>query len=268
MKKAVPGRAWYFVDEAGDPSFYGKGNRLIVGNDGCSRVLILGFVEILDPLPIRRELLRLQEYVTTHPYFQKEPHRSRTAVAFHAKNDLPEVRYLVFDLIKTFDVRAEFIVARKIEHIFIEHDDKKQNNFYDYLVSRLFEQTLRRHEDNLLYFAQRGSKTRQQPLANAIKKGIERNAAWQNGACSTKWSVQAQTLGGEPCLSVVDYLCYAVYQAYEHRDMRFFETIRDKISVVGDIYDHNAPCRWYNRRNKPFHIEKTTPLELHSVKTE
>ncbi len=119
MKKAVPGRAWYFVDEAGDPSFYGKGNRLIVGNDGCSRVLILGFVEILDPLPIRRELLRLQEYVTTHPYFQKEPHRSRTAVAFHAKNDLPEVRYLVFDLIKTFDVRAEFIVARKIEHILL-----------------------------------------------------------------------------------------------------------------------------------------------------
>ncbi len=164
MKKARAGRAWYFVDEAGDPNFYGKKNRFIVGEKGCSRVFILGFAEIFDPIPIRQELLRLQQYVVNNPYFHKKPYIDRTAIAFHAKNDLPEVRYLVFDLIKSFDVRAEFIVARKIEKIFVERDQKKANNFYDHLVSCLFERTLRRHEDNLLYFSQRGSRKRQRPL--------------------------------------------------------------------------------------------------------
>jgi hypothetical protein len=264
MNKARAGRAWYFIDEAGDPNFYGKGNRLIVGEKGCSRVFILGFAEILDPVPIRHELKHLQQSVINNPYFHKKPYIDRTAIAFHAKDDLPEVRYLVFDLIRTFDVRAEFIVARKRKDIFLERDKNKQNNFYDHLVSCLFERTLRRHEDNLLYFSQRGSKKRQRPLVEAIEKGIERNKQWQNGSCTTQWSIQAQLPSGEPCLSVVDYLCYAVYQAYENRDMRFFEAIRDKISVVGDIYDHEAEVRWYNRRNKPFHIEKTTPLKLHS----
>lgn len=260
MKKPKAGRAWYFIDESGDPTFYGKGNRLIVGEPGCSRIFLLGFVEVLDPLPIRQKLLELQSYVVNNPYFSKEPHRSRTAITFHAKNDLPEVRFLVFDLIRTFDVRAEVIVARKIEHYFVEYDHKSQNAFYDHLVSCLFERTLRRHEENLLYFAERGSKTRQQPLVKAIQKGIEKNGTWQGGTCSTHWEVQAQRPSGEPCLSVVDYILWAVFKAYNDRDMRFFNTIRDKVSVLGDIYDHAAPVRWYNRRNKQFDIEKTTPL--------
>ena len=59
MKKAQEGQQWYFVDESGDPTFYDRHGNLIVGQEGCSPILILGFVETSDPHPIRSALAEL-----------------------------------------------------------------------------------------------------------------------------------------------------------------------------------------------------------------
>ena len=47
-----------------------------------------------------------------YPTFEK------TKKYFHAKDDTPEVREKVFKMIANFDLKAEFIVARKKEKIF------------------------------------------------------------------------------------------------------------------------------------------------------
>ena len=49
MKKAQTGQHWFFVDESGDPTFYDEAGNLIVGQTGCSPILLLGFVEMSDP---------------------------------------------------------------------------------------------------------------------------------------------------------------------------------------------------------------------------
>lgn len=49
----------FFVDESGDPAFYGKGGRIIVGEEGCSRAFLLGFVVTDDPEPLRERLTAL-----------------------------------------------------------------------------------------------------------------------------------------------------------------------------------------------------------------
>ena len=59
MKKAKPGSNWFFVDESGDPTFYDRKGNLIVGQGGCSPILVLGFVETQQPEPIRQAVLRL-----------------------------------------------------------------------------------------------------------------------------------------------------------------------------------------------------------------
>jgi hypothetical protein len=43
MRPIVDKERWYFVDEAGDPVFYGKGKKCIVGTEGCSRTFSVGF---------------------------------------------------------------------------------------------------------------------------------------------------------------------------------------------------------------------------------
>ena len=72
--------------------------------------------------------------------------------------------------------------------------------------------------------------------------------------------VEPQTAVGEPCLQVIDYLNWAVYRAFVKREMRYYRSIEDKVSLLLDLYDADRyPKNWYNRDN-PFDIEKASPL--------
>lgn len=116
------------------------------------------------------------------------------------------------------------------------------------------------HEENHIYFAKRQSKTRQAPFVAAIERGRRRFEAYCKSPAKTTFEAQAQTPVGEPCLSVIDYLIWSVYRAYTTGEMRYFNTVRTKIRLVGDIFDYDAkPNNWYNQNN-PFEIKKVTPL--------
>lgn len=260
MKKPQAGSTWFFVDESGDPTFYdGKGN-LIVGQPGCSPILILGLIETQAPETIRRAILALQEEIVHDPYFQDVPSLRKTAVAFHAKDDLPEIRYRVFKLLSSLDFRAQYVVARKIERVFRNNFEASETAFYDHLVSRLFENLMHRYESNLIYFAKRGSRDRQAPLAAAIQRGIERFQDKWGTEVTTTFQVQAQMPKGEPCLSVVDYMNWAVYRAFTRGEMRYYRVVADKVSLLVDLYDKDKyPDNWYSRKNR-FDAKKITPL--------
>jgi hypothetical protein len=260
MKKARSGTNWFFVDEAGDPTFYDKRGNLIVGQPGCSPVLILGFIETQDPQAMRHAVAALQHQIVQDPYFQEFPSIQKTSIAFHAKDDVPEVRYLFFKLLATLDFSAQLVVARKIERVFRNNFQAKEHLFYDHLVSQLFQNVLHRRQHNCIYFAKRGSRERQEPFYMAILRGVRRFEQKWSTTVRTTIEVQAQTPGGEPCLSVIDYVNWAVYRAYTRGEMRFYKVIEDKVSLLVDLYDAaKHPDNWYNRRN-PFDVEKITPL--------
>ena len=262
MKQPRMGKAWYFVDEAGDPTFYSKRGKLIVEQPGCSPILILGFIKTADPHALRAAIGELQHELINDPYLQGKASLARTAIAFHANDDMHEVRYRFFKLIASFDIQAQVIVARKIERVFIEYDGAKQQAFYDHVVSCLFEKVLHLHEENHIYFAKRQSRARQAPLTAAIQRGRAHFEQHGGLPTPTQFSVQAQTPSGEPCLSVIDYINWAVYQAYTRGEMRYFNAIRDKVRLVADIYDYEQkPRNWYDCKN-PFDIQKVTPLQL------
>jgi hypothetical protein len=260
MKKPQTGSNWFFVDESGDPTFYDQRGNLIVGQQGCSPILLLGFIETPDPQPIRKALLALHQAIVLDPYFQGVPSLEKTRIAFHAKDDLPEIRFQVYKLLATLDFKAQFIVARKIERVFRNNFDAKETKFYDHLVSQLFKRSLHRYQDNFIYFAKRGSRERQEPLENAIHRGIHEFEQTWNTQVNTRLHIQSQTPVGEPCLSVIDYMNWAVYRALTRREMRFYRVVEQKVSFLLDLYDYDKyPNNWYSRKN-PFDIEKITPL--------
>ena len=260
MKTPEPGHNWFFVDESGDPTFYDRRGNLIVRQGGCSPILILGFIETQNPPAIRRAILELQQEVISDSYFQEFPSLKKTAIAFHAKDDVSEIRYRVYKLLASLEFRAQFIVARKIERVFRNSFQAKETLFYDHLVMHLFQNMLHRYTNNHIYFAKRGSRRRQIPLANAIERGIRRfEQRWETSVATTI-TIQAQTPKGEPCLSVIDYVNWAIYRAFTRGEMRYFNTIAEKVSLVVDLYDTaNYPHNWYHRRN-PFAAKKITPL--------
>lgn len=260
MKKIQPGQTYFFVDESGDPVFYDRKGNLIVGQSGCSPILILGFIETQSPKQLRQGILTLQKEIIGDTYFQNVPSLRKTAVAFHAKDDLPEIRYRVFKLLAGLDFKAQFVVARKIERVFRNSFEASEAAFYDHLVSLLFENVLHRYQENHIYFAKRGSRDRQLPLTQAIQKGIQHFEEKWSHSITSKFKVQAQTPNGEPCLSVIDYMCWAVYRAFTRGQMRYYKTVEDKVSLLVDLYDtKNYPLNWYHQKN-PFGIKKITPL--------
>ena len=70
MKEPQDGDRWFFVDESGDPTFYDRTGNLIVGQPGCSRILMLGFIETFDPVSMRQSILELHREVVIDRYLK------------------------------------------------------------------------------------------------------------------------------------------------------------------------------------------------------
>ena len=112
------GAVTWFVDEAGDPTLFGKGGKVAAATEGCSRFFIAGKLECRDVAALTADLERLRRDVLADPFFKDvpslNPARKRTAVHFHAKDDPPEVRFMVYKLLAQHDLRFVAVVRDKL----------------------------------------------------------------------------------------------------------------------------------------------------------
>jgi hypothetical protein len=263
MKQAQDEHRFFYVDETGDPSFYGKGRKLIVGNEGCSRTFAVGFLRTSVPTVIRQKLLELRAEVAGDRYLKNIPSMQKTLQAFHAKDDCPEVRKLVFGCLDQLDFSIQVVVARKLESIFNGKHGRSQDAFYNDLTSRLFERQLHLAHRNTILFARRGNKAQQHALRGAVEAGVAAFRQKYPGAAATTVDVETAYSADEPLLQAADYALWAVQRAFEKREMRYFEYIAPKVEMVWDIYDFdsiNAQKPVIFTRKNPFHIEKVSPL--------
>lgn len=256
-------KTYFFVDESGDPTFYNKHSKYIVGEYGSSPILILGFIKTNNPQSLRKAVMDLKNEILNDSYLQKIPSFKKTLdKGFHAKNDRPEIREKFFKTILSLDFRSEFYVARKIEKIFINRHKGKEILFYNDMIVKLFENKLHKSPENYIYFATRGNKKRQTLLEEAIRTAkLTFENKWGTKTNSDCFVIP-QTPTGEPCIQIIDYLNWAIYRAFVKGEERYFEFIKGKISLVVDIYDFkNYPKNYYNNKNK-FSIKKISPLQL------
>lgn len=260
MKSQTNKHTYFFVDESGDPYFYNRHGNFIVGNSGCSKILQLGFIKTEEPEILRKKIKEIKNLLKTDAYLQDIPSLKKSLHALHATDDCPEVRESVYKEIVTLPFKAEFIVARKKEEIFIKRHRNRPNLFYDDLISKLFENQLHKAEENTVYFAVRGNRTRQVPLEDAIRKAVFTFEKKWNTKIDVGIEILPQRPEGEPCLQIIDYMNWAVQRAFVKQEMRYFTFVRDKISLVVDVYDFDKyPKNFYHKRNQ-FHINKISPL--------
>ena len=253
----------YFVDEAGDPNLFKKRGKIIVGKDGCSKFFMLGVADIADPHLVANELTDLRTQLLADPYFAGvpsfDPKRRKTAVMFHAKDDVAEVRREVFKLLLKHDIRFYVVVRDKhvILNKVIEHQKTKPtyryhpNQLYDKCVTRLFRDRLHKDDAYQIHFARRGSSDRTEALQQAL------DAARQS--FRQKWGVTTtapiEINAGQPadvvCLQVVDYYLWAVQRLYERNEDRFLRLVWEQAGMVYDVDDTREKNygRFYTREN-------------------
>ena len=263
MKQAQDEHRFFYVDETGDPNFYGKGRKLIVGEPGCSRTFGLGFLRTATPEAIRQALLHLHAELAADRYLKHIPSMEKTLRGFHAKDDCPEVRRAVFQTLDRLEFSVQVIVARKLEPVFISRHGQSQDQFYNDLTSRLFERQLHLAHRNTITFARRGNKPKQHALRAAVEAGVAAFRSKYRTATSTSVTVETAHSADDPLLQAVDYALWTVQRAYEKGEMRYFEFLAPKFEMVWDIYDfatQKVKGRCLFTRKDPFHIEKVSPL--------
>lgn len=269
----MPGRKRvFFVDESGDTTFFNKRREIIVGKNGVSNFFFVGSARIEKPHELYSELEDLRRHLLNDTYFKGvpsfDPAQNKTAVCFHAKDDLPEVRKAVFGLLSDFDIHVTVAFRRKLDlaqHFKeqFEQTGKKfnVNDIYDDLVMRIFRDKLHKADSNEIVFAQRGKSSRQKALTKAIVKA-KGNFNKRYGLESNKpvklISAKPDQFAG---LQAIDYYLWALQRLLEKRQDRYFEYIIKHFSLVMDLDDHRNHDygEWYSKAN-PLSLKKVKPI--------
>ena len=263
MKETEQKNTYFFVDESGDPNFYGKGGDIIVGQPGCSRILLLGFVRVDDPGPIRESLAELRDQVAQDLYLKDIPSIRKTRMGFHAKDDCPEVRMMVYKRLANLDFAAQVIVARKIERKFRSSYKGNRDTFYQDLVGKLFQNETHKAQTNNIIFSKRGNRIQQHTMRASIEAGVARFRQKWGTDVSTQLNIETLNSRQDFMLQVVDYANWAVQRAFERGEMRYFDFLRDKFELVWDVFDrknYEGGRNFYDRTRNPFEIKKASPL--------
>jgi hypothetical protein len=257
----------YYVDEAGDLTLFNKRGHVIIGTQGVSRVFMVGVAYIPDPQLAHQKLENLRAELLADLYFKDvpsmQPQEKKTALCFHANDDLAEVRREVFKVLPEFGAKVLVAIRRKeylvkIARLLQSRRSKiSPNDVYDDLVKRLFKTNLHTAEENRIVFAKRGKVARQQALEEAIRKAklnFERKTGISSERKTVIFSAYPSQYSG---LQVIDYYLWALQRLFERREDRFFHLLAPGYRLIMDLDDtRKKPYgEWYSDSN-PLELKK------------
>ena len=228
LESAKPAVQQLFVDEAGTPTLFHESGKVIVDTFGCSRFFILGKLEVENPAALTEKLTALRQQMLADPMFAGtqsfKPERKKTAIAFHAKDDLPEVRFRVFDLLRQCGDQLRFYAVVCDKFKLYEAESAKrvaqpgyrfnENSVYDSLMRELFGKFHRLADRYEVCVAKRGNSTRNDAIKTALahaEADFERKFSFHR----SQHEITVQSSKDNPCLQAVDYFLWALQRFYE-----------------------------------------------------
>ena len=269
--KTPEGEKHYFVDEAGDTTLFNARGVVIVGMEGVSKAFMVGVADVPDPTSAREAIDELRKRILADPYYKGVPSilpgNCKTAVCFHAKDDIPEVRREVFKLLSTLGVKVQVAIRRKSSLVnearvlHVRGLRLQPSDIYDDLVKRLFKNLLHRGQRHEICFARRGKSDRQEALTTAIWRSKQNfRKQWQTSE-DLPVSVRASVPSSDAGLQIVDYYLWALQRMMERGEDRYFGSVADQFSLIMDIDDTRTRRygRWYSAKDQ-LTLEKMKPL--------
>lgn len=237
-------------------------------------------LEMKDPMDLSQRLNSLREHLCHHPYFAGVPSfdpRHKTAAAFHAKDDLPEVRFQVLDLLVSEGDRLRFHavvcdkqeILKQVQQRNVSDPEYwySPNELYDSLVRSLFGKFHRLASRYRVYVARRGNSDRNEALRTAIEHA-ERDFVSKFGfgrGLAEDWKIEVTVPERHEPLQAVDYYLWALQRCYEPRrheksgeeirDDRFLKLLWPQVGEVHDLHFGPAYGTFFTRQH-PFSVEE------------
>jgi hypothetical protein len=215
----------------------------------------------------------LRTELLADPYFKDvpslQPERKKTALAFHAKNDLPEVRRAVYKVLlkPEHELKFSVVIRDKMELVaYVTQQNERdkayryrENEVYDSLVTELFWTSHPLVDLVDICYATRGKKPRSQAFEAAISKAEDALEKQYDMKAPSAWCVRPSVPPMDVGLQAVDYFLWAVQRFFERGEDRFIELIWPKVHWVHDldrIEDGHRGVRY--DKNRPLNVDEHT----------
>lgn len=239
----------FYVDEAGDGVLFGPKGRDRLKDQEAPRFFMLGMVRCADDQAAGAALNQLREKVLANPLYSSipsmQPQARKTARAFHAKDDHPEIRAKVFELLAGLDFRFYAVIKdMRAVRAYVENRNRMHvdyrytpNELYDLTVRMLFKQRLHTHQGYGITFARRGKSDRTKTLRQELEKTRLRFLQEHKRNHEPEIKIFPAYPWEEPCLQVADYGLWALQRCYERHEARFIRALWPKVSLIHDVDD-------------------------------
>jgi hypothetical protein len=253
----------YFVDESGDGVIFDSKGRVLVGTGNVQDYFILGMVECRNLEKLAEDLSNLRTELLADPYFKgvpsMQPKAKKTARFFHAKDDLPEIRREVFQVLQGIDftfyavVRTMSAVARQvtIQNAKDPTYRYRPTELYDSAVRRLFDKKLHTRPSFDVIFASRGKARTQalrEHLLHAQEKSRKATGTYPDAAINVRAMPSYQHAG----LQLADYCLWSLQRLFTKNEGRFLSLVWSKVGLIVDADDiSEKPCGTYHTRKRP-----------------
>jgi len=253
----------YFVDETGDGVIFDAKGRVLVGTGKVQDYFTVGMVECWSLPALIDDLATLRAQLLADPYFKGvpslKPESGKTALFFHAKDDLPEVRREVFKILERHDfsfyavVRTMSAVARRVKEL-NERDPTyryRPTELYDSAVRRLFNRKLHTRPAFDVIFASRG-KARTQALREHLLKAQAESKKATGTYPDAAIHVRAMPAHQHAGLQVADYCLWALQRLFTKEEDRFLSLLWPKVGLILDADDiSEKPYGTYHTKKRP-----------------
>jgi hypothetical protein len=230
-------KAYLFIDESGDPAFYGNRKKLLVDTAGFQPYLIIGMIETEDRKALRKSVVNFVKSIKTDNLYNAIPSvADEKGWHVHARSDHPEIRAKFFELLRNLDgYKAHIVVAKKNLDIFNRKHNNNPSEFYFDVLHHLLNGKLTDCSRFYnLYLSQRGNNSLHRFQA-AVAKTLKADEAKIKGPVQCNLEIIP---GKEmPEFSIIDYLIWAVQRKLLTGESRFFNAVKEKYSTILDIYN-------------------------------
>jgi hypothetical protein len=238
-----------FVDEAGDTTLFGRHGKVLVGTDQTSRFFMVGRLEVGDMPALEADLAALRAELLADPLVNTvpsmQPAAGKTALFFHAKDDVQEVRIAVFKLLRRHELKFSAVVKDKL--VLLEDVERRNaadpsyrykadgHELYDDLSARLFDRFGQFGSSREVTFAVRGNKPRTAVLKavlDEIDGGFHADFGFApHGHTSVHSGFPSKSAGLQAC----DYLLWALQRFYERGEERYLSAMWPHFTRVLDL---------------------------------
>ena len=226
---------WLFIDESGKPEVYSTRGKNLVSKNLASKYLVLAAVRSENQLKLQQEVTGFKLSLLKNRRLTMLFSAAYTLDTFHAQTDYSEVKESFYQFINTIRVKIDVLVVEKL--LCYEPLKRNPGKMYGVMAGQLIKNLCHQAKNTEIVFSRKDSKLklRQELEAEVERVRLEYLQSHPHLQTNLKLTYHHNPHYSHGGLQVADYAAFAVYQAFERNNRKWYEMVKGKIGKIQDI---------------------------------